>query len=104
MTIEQLQTTLKSFRLAGMSTNLPLRYQEAKSHELDYLDFMDNLVSDEQMRRQSNLLNRRIKLAKFPNLKTIDGFDFDFNTSVKKKDIMALASSAFVYKAQNILS
>jgi DNA replication protein DnaC len=103
MTIEQLQTTLKSFRLAGMSTNLPIRYQEAKSHELDYLDFMDNLVSDEQMRRQSNLLNRRIKLAKFPNLKTIDGFDFDFNTSVKKKDIMALASSAFVYKAQNIL-
>jgi DNA replication protein DnaC len=103
MTIEQLQTTLKSFRLAGMSTNLPIRYQEAKSHELDYLDFMDNLISDEQMRRQSNLLNRRIKLAKFPYLKTIDEFNFDFNTSVKKKDILSLASSAFVYKAQNVL-
>jgi|WetSurMetagenome_2_1015567.scaffolds.fasta_scaffold44728_2 DNA replication protein DnaC len=103
MTIDTLQVTLKSFRLSGMASNLPIRYQEAKSNELDYLDFIDNLVSDEQMRRQSNLLNRRIKLARFAELKTLDEFDFDFNLCVKKKDILALASSAFVYKAENLL-
>lgn len=103
MSIETLQVSLKSFRLSGMSASLPVRYQEAKSNELDYLDFIDNLVSDEQMRRQGNLLNRRIKLAKFPTLKTVEDFDFDFNTCVKKKDILALANSSFVYKAQNIL-
>lgn len=103
MSIDTLQASLKSLRLSGMATNLPTRYQEARSHELDYLDFIDNLVSDEQMRRQGNLLNRRIKLARFPALKTVDDFDFDFNSSVKKKDILALASSSFVFKAQNIL-
>lgn len=103
MTMDTLQITLKSLRLSGMANSLPVRYQEAKSNELDYLDFIDNLVSDEQMRRQSNLLTRRIKLARFPELKTLDEFDFDFNLCVKKKDILALASSAFVYKADNIL-
>ena len=103
MSIDKLQLDLKSLRLGGMSINLPMRYQEAKSHELDYLDFLSNLVSDEQTRRQSNLLNRRLKLARFPAMKTLDEFDFEFNPSIKKKEVMALTSSSFIYKAQNIL-
>jgi DNA replication protein DnaC len=103
MNIENIQQSLKAFRLGGMAVNLSVRYQEAKSHELDYLDFLSNLVGDEQSRRQDNLLNRRLKAAGFPALKTIDDFDFDFNISIKKKDVLALASSAFVYKARNVL-
>jgi len=103
MSIDKLQQSLKGLRLGGMVINLPIRYQESKSHELDYLDFLTNLVSDEYSRRQSNLLNRRLKLARFPAMKTLDEFDFEFNPGIKKKDIMALASSSFVYKSQNIL-
>ena len=103
MSIDKLQQSFKALRLGGMAVNLPIRYQEAKSHELDYLDFISNLVSDEYTRRQDNLLNRRLKAARFPAMKTLDEFDFDFNPAIKKKDVMALASSAFVYKAQNIL-
>jgi DNA replication protein DnaC len=103
MSIEKLQQSLKGLRLGGMAINVPTRYQEAKSHELDYLDFLSNLVSDEYSRRQSNLLNRRLKAARFPALKTLDDFDFDFNPCIKKKEVMALASSAFIYKSQNIL-
>jgi DNA replication protein DnaC len=103
MSIEKLQQSLKGLRLGGMAVNIPIRYQEAKSHELDYLDFISNLVSDEYTRRQSNLLNRRLKAARFPSLKTLEEFDFDFNPALKKKEIMSLASSSFIYKAQNIL-
>lgn len=103
MTIDTLQPSLKSLRLTGMAGNLPVRYQEARSHELDYLDFLHNLVADELARRQGNLLNRRIKLAHFPHLKTIDEFDFDFNTTIKKREILALCTSNFIFKNQNIL-
>jgi DNA replication protein DnaC len=103
MTIDTLQNSLKSLRLTGMAGNLPIRYQEARSHELDYLDFISNLVADENARRQGNLLNRRIKLAHFPQLKTVDEFDFDFNTTIKKKEILALCTSNFIFKNQNIL-
>jgi len=103
MTIDTLQLSLKSLRIGGMAVNLPIRYQEARSHELDYLDFLNNLVSDELARRQGNLLNRRIKLARFAQLKMIDDFDFDFNTTIKKKDILALCTSNFIFKNHNIL-
>jgi len=103
MSIEKLQQSLKGLRLGGISVNLPMRYQEAKSHELDYLDFISNLVADEYARRQDNLLNRRLKAARFPSLKTLEEFDFEFNPALKKKEIMALASSAFIFKAQNVL-
>ena len=103
MSIDKLQQSLKGLRLGGMAINVPIRYQEAKSHELDYLDFLSNLVSDEYSRRQSNLLTRRLKAARFPAMKTLDEFDFEFNPGIKKKDIMALASSSFIYKSQNIL-
>jgi DNA replication protein DnaC len=103
MLMAQLQTILKSMRLGGVAANLPMRYQEAKANELDYLDFLDNLLSDEQVRRQSNLLNRRLKLARFPELKTLDDFDFSFNPIIKKKEVMSLSSCAFVHEARNVL-
>ncbi len=103
MSIEKLQQSLKGLRLGGIAVNLPMRYQEAKSHELDYLDFISNLVADEYARRQDNLLNRRLKAARFPSIKTLEEFDFEFNPALKKKEIMALASSGFIFKAQNVL-
>jgi DNA replication protein DnaC len=103
MSMELLQQALKNLRLGGMARNLPTRYQEARSHELDYLDFLRNLLDDETARRQDNLLNRRLKAARFPALRTVDEFDFDFNPGIKKKDILALTNSSFVFKAQNVL-
>ena len=101
--MEQLQTALKSLRLSAMGRALPVRYQEAKANELDYLEFMDRLVSDELTKRKENLLNRRIKMARFPFLKTLDEFNFDFNPSIRKKSIRELAAGRFIYNAQNVL-
>jgi DNA replication protein DnaC len=103
MSIDKLQQSLKGLRLGGIAKNLPTRYQEAKSHELDYLDFLSNLVSDEYARRQDSLLNRRLKTARFPAMKTLDEFDFTFNPAIQKSEVMALASSSFIFKAQNVL-
>ncbi len=101
--MEQLQTTLKSLHLGGMAALLPVRYQEATSHEHDYLDFLQALVSDEIGRRKENLLKRRIKIARFPQLKTLEQFDFSFNPQIPKKEIMALMSTRFVCDAKNVL-
>jgi DNA replication protein DnaC len=49
------------------------------------------------MRRQSNLLNRRIKLARFPTLKTVEDFDFAFNPAVKKKDVLSSVFSRRIF-------
>lgn len=101
--MEQLQMTLKSLRLGAMGRALPTRYQEAKANDLDYLEFLERLVSDELARRKENVLNRRIQTARFPFLKTLDDFDFDFNPSIQKKTVRELAACRFVYNTQNVL-
>ncbi len=86
-----------------MAANLPTRYQEAKANELDYVDFLERLICDEMNRRKDNLLKRRIKIAGFPYVQTLDAFDFSFNPTISKKEIMALMSCAFVNQTKNVL-
>ncbi len=55
------------------------------------------------MIRKDRQMRRRIKLAKFNNLKTIEEFDWGFNTSIKKNQIFELATGKFVGEAKDIL-
>ena len=77
--IEQIQYQLKSVRLSGMAEHLQVRLQEAKANDLPYDTFLQNLLDDELSRRRDRLLDRRMKQAQFPYLRSIDEFDFNFN-------------------------
>ncbi len=94
---------MRSLRLSGMAEILPTRLQEAKANELPYEEFMSLLLQDELNLRKERLLNRRIKAAKFPFFKTLDDFDFNFNTGINKRQILDLASSRFILKSEGIL-
>ena len=101
--MEKLQFALKSLRLSGMAKTLGHRHQEAKANDLDYLEFLERLIDDEITRRKDNLLNRRLKSAQFPMLKTMDEFDFAFNAAIPKKEMRELLTGRFVHQASNIL-
>lgn len=94
---------LKSIRLSGMAQKLNIRMQEAVANELSHIDFLQNLVADELSIRKDRLLQRRLKQAQFPGLKTIDQFDFAFNPSINRAEIKQLAAGSFVAKADNVL-
>ena len=101
--MEKLQTTLRSLRLSGLAAALPSRYAMAKTEEMDYLAFLETLVEDEMAKRRDSLLARRIKLAGFPFLATLDAFDFAFNPEIPRKSVQELASSRFVHKNDSAL-
>lgn len=101
--MDELIYKMKSIRLSAMSEKLNIRIQEATANELSYLDFLTNLIDDELTTRRDRLLNKRLKQAKFPYMKTIDVFDFAFNPSINKQQIKQLATSAFVANHENIL-
>jgi DNA replication protein DnaC len=101
--MEQLEYQLKSIRLSGMANTLSMRLQEARANDLPHLDFLSHLVEDELTKRQDRLLNKRLKAAHFPELKTLEAFQFDFNPSINKQQIRELASARFVHQAQNVL-
>jgi DNA replication protein DnaC len=101
--MDELVYKMKSIRLSAMTEKLSLRLQEATANELSYLEFLKNLIDDEISIRQDRLLNKRLRQAKLPFMKTLDDFDFAFNPSINRQQIKQLATSAFVAKHDNIL-
>jgi DNA replication protein DnaC len=98
-----LETKLKSLRLSGVAEVLPVRNQEAIHAKLSYMEFLELLVEDELTRRKGRLLERRKQMAHFPAFKPLDGFDFDFNPKINRRQIADLATCHFVQAGENIL-
>ena len=82
-----LREQLKELRLSGLWQSLEVRLQEARSSKLDYAEFLELILEDEMITRRDRQIDRRTKAAAFRDQKSLDDFDFDFNATVKRKQI-----------------
>ena len=65
MNLVELDHALRKLRLSGMATVLETRLRHAQTEKLTPIDLVSALVSDELLRRQDRLLERRHKQAGF---------------------------------------
>lgn len=100
---EALSQTLKKLRLSGLASTLDVRLHEAASSGLNHREFLELLLQDELLVRNSRLINRRTAAAGFRETRTLDDFDFTFNTSVKKAKIFDLATGRFIRERRDVL-
>lgn len=59
--------------------------EQAETEGWSYRDFLERLVSEELAHRAETRIHRATCKARFPFLKTIEEFDFTFQTSVRRK-------------------
>jgi len=100
---ERLQTLLKQLRLSGLAQSLDVRLQEAAGHQLNHAEFLELVLQDEALVREDRLIGRRVKAARFRELKALDDFDFSFNPSIKKKQVYDLATCRFIRENRDVL-
>jgi len=98
-----LQTALKKLRLSGLAQSLDVRLQEAAGNSLTHAEFLELLFQDELAVRADRLVQRRTKAAAFRELKTLEDFDWQFNPSIKRKQIYELATCRFIRQARSAL-
>lgn len=99
----QLKINLKNLRLLSMYDNVDMRIEEAIKNKLSYVDFLQLLTQDEIDRRKHQKRERLIKKAKFGKLKYISEFDFSFNLSINRQEILSHTSCEFINNNQNII-
>jgi DNA replication protein DnaC len=75
---------LRWLRLPGMARTLAKLNAEATKNNLIPLDVIDRLCDEEKSSRLQSAINKRIQAAKFPEVNTVDGFDFDWDPCRKK--------------------
>ena len=100
---EALQTALRALRLSGMTQSLEVRLQEAAGNGLNHAEFLELVLQDEMLVRKERQIKRRIKAAMFRELRTLEDFDWQFNPSIKKKQIYDLASCQFIRECRDCL-
>jgi DNA replication protein DnaC len=104
MNLVELDHALRKLRLSGMAAVLETRLRQAQSEKLAPLDLVSMLVSDELLRRQDRLLERRHKQAGFRDPdRSLDRFDFDFNKKMNRALIHELATARFVAQREDVL-
>lgn len=96
-------TYLKQFRLAGMVKTWELRLSEAAANNVSHREFLDLLLEDEKTNREDNKRKRLYGAAKFPVQKHLSEFDFSFQPSIKKGEILHLATASFIPKGENVV-
>src|SRR4051794_31683940 len=69
MNLVELDRALRQLRLSGMAAVLETRLRHAQTEKLTPIDLISTLVSDELLRRQDRLLERRHKQARFHTLR-----------------------------------
>ncbi len=104
MNVIEIERALRQLRLSGMADTLETRLIEARAENMEPLDLLSSLISDELVRRQDRLLARRIKQASFRDPeRRLDSFDFDFNKKMNRKLIFELGTARFVAQREDAL-
>src|SRR5262249_3689804 len=96
---------LRWLRLPGMAEALRGLLARAAKDNLSVTDVLDRLCDEEKQSRMRSAVERRIKAARFPEINTVDGFDFDFDPCRKRARAryLALHDLAFLDKGINPL-
>ncbi len=99
----QVRTQLKQLRLSGILETLDARQRQAIEGKWSYVDFLCRLLEDELERRAQKQLALRIRRASVNTTKTLEGFDFSFNPSINRQQILAFASGDYIRQKRNLL-
>jgi len=100
---ENIRKNLSKLRLSGLASTLELRLQEARGNGLDHVEFLELALQDEIDIREQRALERRLKAAAFRESRSLDSFDFSFNSSIDRKQVYALAAGRFVEEPRDVL-
>ncbi|MFH2031497.1 MAG: IS21-like element helper ATPase IstB [Bacteroidota bacterium] len=100
--IAQLKQQLKSLKLSGALETIELRIMEAGQNQLSFAELLSLMLEDEILTRQNRKLQRLLTHARLNTNKSIEAFDFTFNSSINVQQIRTFISCRFVEKNENI--
>ena len=98
-----LEHHLKTLKLSTMRNEHKDIAKRCAKDNSDYETYLLRLVEREVIERQQRAMERRIKAAKFPTIKTIDSFDFKAQPKIKEALVKELLKGEFIDVPENVL-
>jgi DNA replication protein DnaC len=95
---------LKSLRLPTVLREYGKLARQAAAEGLDHVQFLARLIELEMIDRERRMIERRIKAAKFPAVKSLDSFDFKAIPALNKMQVLELARCEWVERRENVIA
>ena len=95
---------LKSLRLPTVLREYGKLAKQAAAEGLDHVQFLARLIELEMIDRERRTIERRIKAAKFPAVKSLDSFDFKAIPALNKMQVLELARCEWVERRENVIA
>jgi len=95
---------LKKLRLPTFLAEHTKLARQCAEDNVDHVSYLLRLSELELIERERRMVERRIKAAKFPAVKSLDSFDFKSIPSLNKTQVIELARCAYIEQRQNIIA
>jgi len=93
----------KELRLPTIASEYPALARQAQDDSWAYEVFLQELLTRELHKRRENVARRRLREAKFPDIKTLDQLNWTALKGVSKTKIQALSSGQFITDAEDVV-
>ena len=95
---------LKSLRLPTVLREYGKLAKQAADEGLDHVQFLARLIELEMIDRERRMIERRIKAAKFPAVKSLESFDFKAIPALNKMQVLVLARCEWIERRENVIA
>ena len=94
---------LEYLKLTQMVLHLDETIDFMNRNELSFTDALIKLSDYEIDMKEINMVKAMVKVAAFPHLKEIKDFDFSFQPSINKEQILDFETLRFIERKENIV-
>jgi DNA replication protein DnaC len=94
---------LRDLKLTFMAENYGDLATQAAHKQWSHLDYLGHLVEGEALLRHDRATQRRIRLARFPVIKTLDQFRWDWPTQINRALIQHHFTLSFLKDHMNVI-
>jgi DNA replication protein DnaC len=101
--MNSLEQKLNELKLGRMRQVYPHWIEQAANNQMDYGEFLEQLLSEELVARQENRRRRRMQSANFSFDASLEQFDFTRHPELKRNVMTRFFDSSFMEKAGALL-
>jgi DNA replication protein DnaC len=99
----ELAHLFRALKAPAAARALPKLVERARAEEWGYERFAEVLLGTERSSREAHGGEARIRAARFPSRKTLEEFDFAFQRSLKKTQVLHLGQLDFLHGRENVV-
>ncbi len=93
----------RALKLPGVARTFESLARQARDGHWPHEDYLQEVLSAEQASRHESVIRQRLREARFPEVKTLDDFDFTAADGVSATQIHALARGEWVTAPENLI-